>query len=660
MITKTTNLDDAYQALFDKVYEASDGAIDVHNLENFFGSITEIGQLDPKFLRLPLDEPLFEIDADTRKINIPDVFRTNGLSVQGDHLAETVFFSIDKYFDYMDLSLTNITINWKMGDKVGKTKSFIMSKDIIPGKIVFGWPVHNIITAKSGALTFAVEFNKVDDNGNITYNFNTLAATINIKDGLILNDNVEVTSLDEDVLSILADSVFGEGEAAVGDIVWTSGNGNGLVRGVLNQDENGVTLYNYKNPIMLQTIIDEDGSPKSLPITLFGQAYVDDGTVIKYTSAANASLPEVMLEVETRRELVEDRANLDEDKLYFDGAGATVNFEDIDDVDPLYTIADLDVNTIYFVKVGNSNPPAYKKATADDIAAWGTEDQIPLYIKMAKIDAIEDGSYIIKAQGVKLDKDGKKIGNGLVSASTPIIIPAVQTPDDIIITNNTEMNELEEGYSFIDNNSNIAFLMDGVVNLAARAEGIDELYSALRFDWQKKEAGVFSSIAQANYQIENNSALAITDPGEYRIAVTNYQNGKASNVINSAVYTVSALAGKITSAVPLFRIGSSDSFAPVTDTIRYNSKNGSLSRRSVTLKINNPVIEGARGTIEYEWYRLEGIDDAETRVLVPANANGELVITSGDGLFIPVVKNNYNGSVYTFELEPINIDDTAE
>jgi len=120
------------------------------------------------------------------------------------------------------------------------------------------------------------------------------------------------------------------------------------------------------------------------------------------------------------------------------------------------------------------------------------------------------------------------------------------------------------------------------------------------------------------------------------------------------------LAGKIISAVPLFRIGSSDSFAPVIDTIRYNSKNGSLSRRSVTLKINNPVIEGARGTIEYEWYRLEGIDDAETRVLVPANANGELVVTSGDGLFIPVVKNNYNGSVYTFELEPINIDDTAE
>ena len=81
MITKTLNLDDAYQELFDEVREKSNGAIDVDNLDAFYGSIEEIAAVDPKFLRLPLDEPLFDIDANTRKITVPAEFKANGVSV---------------------------------------------------------------------------------------------------------------------------------------------------------------------------------------------------------------------------------------------------------------------------------------------------------------------------------------------------------------------------------------------------------------------------------------------------------------------------------------------------------------------------------------------------------------------------------------------------
>jgi len=165
MITKTLNLDDAYQALFQEVSEKSNGSINVDNIEAYFGSIQEIANLDSKFLRLPLDEPLFEIDANTRKITVPNEFKSNGLSVQGDHLAEIIFFRIERYFDYKDLSTCNIEINWKMGDKEGKTKRFIQFNDVMTidevksNCIIFGWPVNNIITQKSGSLTFAVEFN---------------------------------------------------------------------------------------------------------------------------------------------------------------------------------------------------------------------------------------------------------------------------------------------------------------------------------------------------------------------------------------------------------------------------------------------------------------------------------------------------------------------
>jgi hypothetical protein len=156
MITKTLNLDSAYQALFDEVREKSNGAINVNNLQAFFGSITEIAALDSKFLRLPLDEPLFEIDANTRKITIPENFRSNGASVQGDHLAEVIFFQIERYFDYKDLSTCNIEINWKMGTKEGKTTRFIKFDDVVTideakaDCIIFGWPINDVVTEKSG------------------------------------------------------------------------------------------------------------------------------------------------------------------------------------------------------------------------------------------------------------------------------------------------------------------------------------------------------------------------------------------------------------------------------------------------------------------------------------------------------------------------------
>ena len=81
MITKTTNLDSSYDSLFEEIGAKSNHTIDINNLESFFGNIEEIAALDPKFLRLPLDEPMFEIDANSRKISVPNDFRVNGLSV---------------------------------------------------------------------------------------------------------------------------------------------------------------------------------------------------------------------------------------------------------------------------------------------------------------------------------------------------------------------------------------------------------------------------------------------------------------------------------------------------------------------------------------------------------------------------------------------------
>jgi hypothetical protein len=59
-------------------------------------------RLNYEFIMLPLDEPRFSIDANTRDIIIPANFKKL-VGVQGDHSAETLIFDIDRYFDFVDL-----------------------------------------------------------------------------------------------------------------------------------------------------------------------------------------------------------------------------------------------------------------------------------------------------------------------------------------------------------------------------------------------------------------------------------------------------------------------------------------------------------------------------------------------------------------------------
>ena len=113
MITKDTSL---YNDLFDKANAllglSKEDKGYIKNIDSYFlklGDIkTALGEdIDISYFMLPIDEPLFEINANTRLIKIPDEFK-NGISVQGDEIAETIFFSIDRYFDATDFYNDNI------------------------------------------------------------------------------------------------------------------------------------------------------------------------------------------------------------------------------------------------------------------------------------------------------------------------------------------------------------------------------------------------------------------------------------------------------------------------------------------------------------------------------------------------------------------------
>lgn len=187
-----------YQTLFDKVnglmgYGDNEKIVDINDYFTALRDIknnvvNKVKDFDPYFLILPNDEGLFAINANTREIEVPSIFKT-GIGVQGDELAEIVYFSVDRYFDTTDLYDKDIFVQWEApnGDK---GLSVTINKTLLfePGKVVFGWPIVSEMTKQPGYLKFAVRFyeREVNENGTakLIYSFSTLTNQVKINPGL--------------------------------------------------------------------------------------------------------------------------------------------------------------------------------------------------------------------------------------------------------------------------------------------------------------------------------------------------------------------------------------------------------------------------------------------------------------------------------------------
>lgn len=148
---------------------------------------------DGKFLRIPLDEGLFDIDANSRKIIIPDEFNPDkggAIGVQGDHLAEILFFKISRYFDEMDFDTCDCHIEWinARGDKMyspAYAKQLVVNDEAGNDcSIIFGWIIDQNLMALAGEVKFAVRFvqhkDPKDVKSPITFNYLTSPATLKV------------------------------------------------------------------------------------------------------------------------------------------------------------------------------------------------------------------------------------------------------------------------------------------------------------------------------------------------------------------------------------------------------------------------------------------------------------------------------------------------
>ena len=168
----------------------------------------------PSNVYLPFAHNTYDIDLNTRTIRGPSV-----LSVQRDHKSEIIYFKVDRYFDYMDLSNTVCIIEYIVpGDKQRIPYLYVVPyydtrKYMSESKMIFPWAVGGPATSKSGTIEYAIRFFKVDGQGKdakLVYNLNTLPTTSNIlytleADGEIMKAEYDI---DADNYESLIDQVI--------------------------------------------------------------------------------------------------------------------------------------------------------------------------------------------------------------------------------------------------------------------------------------------------------------------------------------------------------------------------------------------------------------------------------------------------------------------
>lgn len=130
----------------------------------------------------------YDIDLNTRVIAGPAI-----LSVERDHQSSVVYFRVDRYFDYMDLSNTVCVVEYTIpGDKSKVPYVYIVpffdtSAQVSQKKMIFPWVIGNPATQQDGVIEYAIRFFKVSDdrtNPVVKYDLHTLPAKTKVLAGL--------------------------------------------------------------------------------------------------------------------------------------------------------------------------------------------------------------------------------------------------------------------------------------------------------------------------------------------------------------------------------------------------------------------------------------------------------------------------------------------
>lgn len=119
-------------------------------------------QNPPSLVLFPETKRIYDVDLDTRKIIGPEV-----LSVSRDHKSETIYFRVDRFRNYMDLSNTTCIIEYVTPDKkvhVYPVPFYDVLTEKAEQKMIFPWCIDGAATALSGIVSYSIQFFIIEEN----------------------------------------------------------------------------------------------------------------------------------------------------------------------------------------------------------------------------------------------------------------------------------------------------------------------------------------------------------------------------------------------------------------------------------------------------------------------------------------------------------------
>lgn len=154
--------------------------------QEYFANLDLIQNINqPAYALLPNSENIYNVNINTREVEAPEF-----LSIEKDLRAETIYFSVDRYADYMDLSETCCVIKYNNANKNQGTRYYpVPFYDIYKfykqKKMIFPWVLDSTVTNTPGPIEFSINFfkfiDKVTERNDVSkeliYNLNTLPAT---------------------------------------------------------------------------------------------------------------------------------------------------------------------------------------------------------------------------------------------------------------------------------------------------------------------------------------------------------------------------------------------------------------------------------------------------------------------------------------------------
>lgn len=185
------------------------GSITASNLN----TLLDIQQKNPPSdVYLFFADNVYDINVKERSIKGPST-----LSVKADHKAEVIYFRIDRFVDYMDLSNTVCVIEYVLPQDVNRVPYYYVvpfydtSKFLEDNKMIFPWVVGAQATKKSGTLEYTIRFFKVEGEGEkaiLDYSLSFSPAYTQVLSGLNVNEEALGEEYDTPLASAYEDLVF--------------------------------------------------------------------------------------------------------------------------------------------------------------------------------------------------------------------------------------------------------------------------------------------------------------------------------------------------------------------------------------------------------------------------------------------------------------------